>query len=57
MHCPFQARDVCEAGVLHQGAARDVHGHRSPGGEPGRDGEQVQKLSENSFDRKNCTQN
>ena len=43
--CAAQARNVCEAGVLHQGAPRDVHGHRSVGGEPGGDGEQVQKLS------------
>ena len=43
--CTFQARDVREAGVIHQGAPRDVHGHCGLGGEPGGDGEQVQKLS------------
>ena len=37
----FKARDVCEAGVVDQGVARDVHGHRCLGREPGRDGEQV----------------
>ena len=37
----FKARDVCEAGVVDQGVARDVHGHRCLGREPGGDGEQV----------------
>ena len=44
----FKARDVCEAGVVDQGVARDVHGHRRPGREPGRDGEQVQTASPTS---------
>ena len=35
-----QARDVHQAGDLHQGAARDVHGHLRPDREPGRDGQQ-----------------
>jgi len=34
------ARDVHQAGDLHQGAARDVHGHLRPDREPGRDGQQ-----------------
>ena len=37
----MQARDVHQAGAVHQGVARDVHGHRCLGREPGRDGEQV----------------
>ena len=37
----LQTRDVHQAGAVDQGAARDVHGHRRPRGEPGRDGEQV----------------
>ena len=37
----FKARDVCEAGVVDQGVARDVHGHRCLGRKPGGDGEQV----------------
>ena len=44
----FKARDVCEAGVVDQGVARDVHGHRCLGRKPGRDGEQVQTASTNS---------
>ena len=36
-----QARDVHQAGDLHQGAARDVHGHLRPDREPGRDGQPV----------------
>ena len=36
-----QARDVPESGELHQGAARDVHGHGSHGREPGGDDQQV----------------
>ena len=36
-----QTRDVHEAGVVDQGVARDVHGHRCLGRKPGGDGEQV----------------
>ena len=41
----FKARDVCEAGVVDQGVARDVHGHRCLGRKPGGDGEQVKRSS------------
>ena len=51
--CTFQARDVCEAGVIHQGAPRDVHGHRGLGGEPGGDGEQVGKKVVLLMEKKN----
>ena len=56
--CTFQARDVCEAGVIHQGAPRDVHGHRGLGGEPGGDGEQVEKvvlLTKRKIVEKSCS--
>ena len=44
----LQTRDVHQAGAVDQGAARDVHGHRRLGREPGRDGEQVQTASSTS---------
>ena len=34
----IQARDVHQVGAVHQGAARDVHGHCCAGGEPRGDG-------------------